>query len=235
MGSLADEYPGLADQWDNERNGVPASEAVVLTSEKYWWVCPQGHSWRQYLFNRRAGGPGCPVCSGRLIVAGVNDLATTHPDVAAQWHPDLNGDLLPTQFTLGSRKDAWWLCPEGHAWRAQIRTWRGGRTGYAGCTVCRDEARVTAAREQELAAAANRLARARVPSATPIPSALAAQWHPTKNTVDWPGGITTVSRSSRRSAHWLCDCGHDWYGPVLRRIRVGALGVCPKCGEHWNR
>ncbi len=35
---------------------------------------------------------------------GVNDLAATFPELAAQWHPDKNGDLLPSMVTAGSNK-----------------------------------------------------------------------------------------------------------------------------------
>ena len=29
-------------------------------------------------------------------------LAETHPEVAKQWHPTLNGDLMPEDFSYGS-------------------------------------------------------------------------------------------------------------------------------------
>ena len=39
---------------------------------------------------------GCPYCSGRKVLAGYNDLATTHPGIAAMWHPRMNKRLKPT-------------------------------------------------------------------------------------------------------------------------------------------
>jgi CRISPR/Cas system-associated protein Cas10 (large subunit of type III CRISPR-Cas system) len=38
-------------------------------------------------------------------------LATTHPDIAAQWHPTMNGELLPTQVSKGYKYKVWFLCP----------------------------------------------------------------------------------------------------------------------------
>ena len=34
-------------------------------------------------------------------------LAETHPEVAKQWHPSLNGDLTPNDITKGSVKRIW--------------------------------------------------------------------------------------------------------------------------------
>lgn len=53
----------------------PGSNASVL------WQCPTNpkHTWEATPYSRTAKKTGCPYCSGRKIVPGVNDLATTHP------------------------------------------------------------------------------------------------------------------------------------------------------------
>ena len=43
-----------------------------------------------------AEGLGCPYCLGRKVLAGYNDLATTHPGIAAMWHPRMSKRLKPT-------------------------------------------------------------------------------------------------------------------------------------------
>ena len=53
--------------------------------------------------------PAAPTCSGRRTLAGYNDLATTHPDVAKEWHPTLN-DLNSDQVGKGCIKQIWWQC-----------------------------------------------------------------------------------------------------------------------------
>ena len=40
--------------------------------------------------------------------AGVNDLATKRPDLAAEWHPAKNGDLEPSAILAGSHRKFWW-------------------------------------------------------------------------------------------------------------------------------
>ena len=51
---------------------------------------------------------------------GYNDLATTNPELAAEWHPTKNGMLTPHDVTAGSNKKVWWLGACGHAWKASM-------------------------------------------------------------------------------------------------------------------
>ena len=50
----------------------------------------------------------CPFLSGRLVWKGYNDLATNNPQLAAQWHPEKNGDLTPEMVTPSSGRKVWW-------------------------------------------------------------------------------------------------------------------------------
>ena len=65
---------------------------------------------------------------------GFNDLATLEPKVAESWHPTLNGSLTPDTVTVGSRRKVWWLCEQGHVWKAVVYS-RAGKQ-RAGCPVC---------------------------------------------------------------------------------------------------
>jgi hypothetical protein len=61
------------------------------------------------------------------VLAGFNDLVTTHPDVAIQadgWDPSKVGK--------GSNSRRWWKCEEGHRWQ----TTPNSRTGGTGCPTC---------------------------------------------------------------------------------------------------
>ena len=44
-------------------------------------------------------------------MAKENNLTITHPDLCKEWHPTLNGDLKPEDFTAGSGKRIYWLLP----------------------------------------------------------------------------------------------------------------------------
>lgn len=75
-----------------------------------------------------------PLLCRKKVLAGFNDLSMTEPEIAAQWHPTLNGLLTPQMVTAGSHKKVWWLCAEGHVWKAAIYS-RAGKQ-RRGCPVC---------------------------------------------------------------------------------------------------
>ena len=72
-----------------------------------------------------------------VLETGVHGL---HPELVKQWHPTLNGDLTPDMVTPGTRKRAWWICPEGHVWNCAISSRTAGRRP-SGCPVCAGNAK----------------------------------------------------------------------------------------------
>ena len=113
-------------------NGDLKPEDFTIGShKKVWWICDKGHEWKT-IVKSRSKGDGCPVCSGQKVLIGFNDLQTLKPIVAAQWHPILNGDLKPEDFTIGSHKKVWWLCDKEHKWDAFIFN----RSRGFGCPKC---------------------------------------------------------------------------------------------------
>ena len=69
-----------------------------------------------------------PVCWGRTVVKS-NCIATTHPNLAKQWHPTKNGDLTPFDVARGSHKKIWWKCDKGedHEWKTSASDRSRGR------------------------------------------------------------------------------------------------------------
>lgn len=100
----------------------------VGSSKPVGWVCAQGHSWETSV-DSRVAGTGCPICSNSVVVQGMNDLATVRPDLAAEW----NDDYPVTQVTVGSAREARWVCPSGHVWTTRVYS-RG--TKGTGCPDC---------------------------------------------------------------------------------------------------
>ena len=141
-------------------------------------------------------------------------LADRVPQVAAEWHPSLNGDLTPHDVYAGSAARFWWQCSKcGHEWETALskRVDRG-----QGCRNC----------------AASRRAKARSrpspgQSLAELMPPLAAEWHPTLN-----GDLTPadVMPGSTVRAWWRCAaCQFEWPSPVYRRGRQGSgCGECAK-------
>ena len=123
----------LLAEWDTEKN-LPLTPETVSRGSKHrvWWTCAHGHHWQAAVHTRSGSGTGCPYCTGRRPIPGETDLATRYPELARQWHPTKNGALTPSDVLPGSHQLVWWLCPNGHEWRAQVKS----RVSGAGCPIC---------------------------------------------------------------------------------------------------
>ena len=128
-------HSNLLSEWDYNKNSINPTEIFASSPKKVWWKCSKcGYEWQSKINNRALLGRGCPCCSNKTVVGGINDLATTHPEIAKDWHPTKNGDLTPQKVVYGSGKKVWWLCPQGHEYQATVlhRTQDNG----TGCPIC---------------------------------------------------------------------------------------------------
>ena len=204
--------PEVADQWHPTKNGALTPEEVMPSSNyKAWWVCERGHEWQAVVYSRTGHGTGCPYCSGLKVLAGFNDLATVNPEVAEQWHPELNGDLTPAHVMAATNKRAWWICEKGHAWHALISSRTILSTGCPYCT------------GRKVLLGFNDLA-------TVAPS-VAAQWHPELN-----GDLTPVhvTKGCRKKVWWVCSESHVWKAAISSRAGSRKTG-CPVCAGNVRK
>ena len=134
VNDLAALYPALAAEWSDKNFPLTPCEVRPHSSRSVFWRCARGHEWRATVNSRAGQSNGCPYCANRRVLKGFNDLKTVYPKIAAQWHPTLNGDLTPEGVLFGSHQKAWWLCAEGHVWKAEIASRTGSRK--TGCPLC---------------------------------------------------------------------------------------------------
>lgn len=194
--------PELAAQWHPTKNGAMTPQDVGIGSnKKIWWMGDCEHEWESRI-DSRSNGAGCPKCAGQIVQIGFNDLATVDPELAAQWHPILNGVVTSQDTTLSSGRSAWWICPLLHEWRAIVAS----RSSGTGCPTC-----------------AGKIVQIGFNDLATVNPELAAQWHPTKNGVRTPQGAT---KGFRQKAWWVCDSGHEWEAVINSRSRGNG---CPKC------
>jgi hypothetical protein len=130
---LETKSPELAKQWNSKRNGSLKPSQILFHSrdKKIWWKCNDGHEWDATIASRNLGN-NCPVCSRQLLVPGVNDMATTNPELARSFDLEKNHPFRPEGFLAGTAKAFWWKCEEGHSWKASSNSRFSGR----GCPTC---------------------------------------------------------------------------------------------------
>lgn len=93
--------------WDYSKNTLKPEEVYYKSEKNFFFICPNGHSFEKDLLHmvrsENTSACGCPVCAGREVRKGVNDLATTIPDTVDRWCYDLN-TITPYEVTAGSNK-----------------------------------------------------------------------------------------------------------------------------------
>jgi hypothetical protein len=122
---LATTHPELAAQAD----GWDPTTVSAGSSKRRQWRCTKDHKWTTPIFYRMDSD--CPYCSNKAVLSGYNDLATTHPELAAEavgWDP--------TTVTAGSNQKRKWHCSEGHIWNAVVGSRSSGYKGGSGCPSC---------------------------------------------------------------------------------------------------
>ena len=203
---LSVERPDLLAEWDYEKNALVCSpdEIATCSNKKVWWRCSFGHSW-QATVNNRINGTGCPYCSGRSREKGINDFASTNPDLLAEWDYEKNSSICsPDSVSAGSHLIVYWKCDNGHSWQAEIRS----RVKGSKCPFCSNKRRLSGFND----------------FATRYPELL-AEWDYERNEVK----PSDVMPSSHIKVWWICsECGEKWQAELSNRT-TGA--GCPRCGR----
>lgn len=135
--NFATNLPQIAAEWHRTKNGNLRPENFTQSSHvEIWWQCKShsSHAWKTSINRRTSMKTGCPYCSNKRVNK-TNSLATVAPEIASQWHPTLNADATPDQYTSGSHKSIWWLCKLGHRWQTTIKS-RTSKTRPTGCPFC---------------------------------------------------------------------------------------------------
>ena len=192
----------LMKEWHFEKNkGIIPNEITCGSHKKVWWLGECGHEWEAQIKSRDTGR-GCPVCAGKMVVMGCNDLGSKNPEVAEEWHPTKNGILTPYDVTYKSNKKVWWRCKHGHEWQAKILS----RTYGSGCPFC--AGLYVIPEENDLQSEFPKLSK---------------EWHPFKNINLTPRDVT---KGSTRKVWWLGECGHEWEATILNRVRGTGCPIC---------
>ncbi len=126
-------FPNLIKEWDFEKNKKGMEAYTANSHQKVYWKCNQGHSYIRCISDRTRKDKefGCPYCSGKKPIVGVNDLKTVNPFLCEEWS-DKN-ITSPEEYTVHSNTKVWWRCSAcDHEWIAVITN----RSNGWGCPNC---------------------------------------------------------------------------------------------------
>jgi hypothetical protein len=124
---LKSTHPHLIQMWDDPKD---MREYVYGSGYEASWKCASGHSFKRVL-HHMVKSSTCPVCTGKAVLYGYNDLTTTHPEIAEEWADEKLG---PKEVTAGSNKIVQWKCKNGHKWKTSVNNRTKKRP--TGCPDC---------------------------------------------------------------------------------------------------
>lgn len=144
---LATVRPDLALEWHPTKNGALRPEDVCAWGSYHaWWQVEVERYGRRFVLewqaivSNRTGGAGCPYTSvpPKRLLPGFNDLASTHPALAALWHPERNGSLRPDQVFACAQRKYWWCHTAEKNGRTFLHEWEAlpGSVHPGSCPIC---------------------------------------------------------------------------------------------------
>ena len=156
------------------------------------------------------GTTGCPVCAGRKVVPGINDLASQYPEVATMWSS--KNKLPASEVATQSGKKAFFKCHNcGQEFEARIHhVVDAVDNGHTGCPICAG---------LKVVSSINDLA-------SQCPEA-AAMWS-SKNKLS----ASEVAVKSSKKAFFKCrDCGQEFEAAIQNVVRSVGNGFtgCYDC------
>lgn len=127
---FATHYPEYVQNWSPENTFKP-TEVSKRSNKSIIWICDAGHelkrSPKEWVKHQ------CWFCSGRKLLKGFNDLASTNPELVAEWDVEKN-DFAPDEIRFNHREKAWWKCEECDvSWSAVVRSRVRGGTDCPSC------------------------------------------------------------------------------------------------------
>lgn len=136
-GSLEDNNPEIAEEWDYELNyPLTPKDICKCSKDLYWFKCKNGHNPYQMTPGHRTNmGCGCPECSNNShkVIIGFNDLKSHNPDVANEWNYEKNSPLKPEDVSYANSKKVWFTCNQGHSYITSISNRTISKSGCPDC------------------------------------------------------------------------------------------------------
>lgn len=191
--------------WDyeeNEKIGITPENISRGSGKRVNFKCHKcGYKWSSKLLNRTLLGRGCPCCANRVVVPGVNDLATKRPDIAKEWDYERN-KCGPDQVQVGSDAKYYWICPTCNQSYLAAVSKRTAKKNPSGCPDC----------NQKKARIHKYQTMLKTNGCISDPKLL-AEWDYEKNKIK----PTELTKNSATKVWWLCPKGHSYEATVANR------------------
>lgn len=208
-GIMVENVKDLMDLWDvinNKEAGNDPKLIPVNSCKEVFWICNNGHSWKEKVSRVFSRKNKCLYCSGRLVWSGKNDLQTLYPEIAAEWDFEKN-NITPDKISPRDTRVFWWKCKNGHPSFRRSVEHRVNRRDI--CPYCTGRKVLPGVNDLQ----------------TLYPN-IAKEWDYDNN-----GGVlpSEVSPETWKFYNWICPKGHHYSMKVHLRTHSIKSVDCPKC------
>lgn len=144
--SFAITHPHLIEEWDYEKNGLLKPQGFTAGSavKVGWKHIAKNRNGEEYIhrwdmrISQRVHGQNCPICAGKIVQPGFNDLKSLNPSFLAEWDFDQN-NISPEHITAHSHKKVWWKHLDKDDGYIKYHRWKASpneRMRGNGCAIC---------------------------------------------------------------------------------------------------
>jgi len=198
-------YPGVAVEWDYEKNAPLTPDLFTPKSDqKFWWICKEKHSWQATIKNRTLRESNCPDCfderrsedSIKRNRDRLGSIGEKYPELVCFWDRQNNAVLDPNLVTAVQTNSYSWICNRQHTFTRQLKVMVKDQS----CKYCY--------------------------SINETHPELLAEWDYSKNAGIDPIEIT---QGSDKPLWWICANGHSWTAAPVRRIKENKK--CKTCAS----
>lgn len=196
------EIPKLSEWYHPTLNKYPAESISSRSVVICYWICSEGHTFTRAPNTVRKASKACTECYPyRKVVVGINDLSTTHPEIAKKFSKK---NILPvTSYSKGHKKNVLWDCENGHEYEQEVYV---AVRPYSGCPVCSGQRFQSGSNDFE--------------AKRPHLKAMWAKGNPE---------MSSFRISSAYLADWICSEGHEFKARVRSMFkRIDLCHICPK-------
>lgn len=185
--------------------GLSPSDVSAGSHKVVWWNCPWNpkHVFDMKVYARVSSCNGCPFCTGHRTHYD-DSLLARYPEIAAEWHQNLNAKLKASDVRPHSNKLVWWKGAKcGHFWNEAITA---RTTNNSGCPMCSGH---------------------RFCAENSLPIRYPELMY------EWDGGANqgidpaALHHGTALIVGWICKKKHRWSASVANRAKNGS--GCPFC------
>lgn len=205
--SYGDEYPELADKFEDELNGCSLYDIIEskYQDENYFWhcdICDEVFESTIYsmIRSRASKSKGCSYCAGKKVTRE-KSFAALHPEIMDEYDP--TNKIDPYSVTERSGQSVKWICrnnPE-HRWMAKFDA---RAKGQGGCNICRGYNYGLMFYEEH------------------------ADFEQYYDTANNERPFNSYSNSSNEYVWWKCNKNHSFRWSIINFSRGGVF-KCPIC------